>query len=127
MKLCFPVESYNGLESEVYNHFGSAPIFVVFDTEAKTIDTINNQDLGHTHGMCSPLKALDGEKVDTIIVGGIGAGAISQLNNMGIRVYRASQGTIQTNIELFEHNTMSEISIDQACAGHDGHDGGCAH
>ncbi len=58
MKICFPVELDKGLESEVYGHFGSAPVFVVFDTEAKSISTINNQDLGHTHGMCNPLKAL---------------------------------------------------------------------
>ena len=63
MKICFPVESDKGLDSEVFGHFGSAPIFVVIDTEANSIDTINNQDLGHAHGMCSPLKTLDG-KVD---------------------------------------------------------------
>ena len=124
MKICFPVESDQGLESEVYGHFGSASVFVVFDTEAKSIDTINNQDLGHVHGMCSPLKALDGKKVDAIVVGGIGAGAINKLNNMSIKVYRAAQGTVQVNIELFENNTLSEISIDQACGGHAG---GCGN
>ena len=45
MKICFPVESDKGLDSEVFGHFGSAPIFVVFDTETKSTDTINNQDL----------------------------------------------------------------------------------
>ncbi len=124
MKVCFPVESDKGLESEVYSHFGSAPIFIVFDTETKSIDTINNQNLGHAHGMCSPLKALDGKKVDAIVVGGIGAGAINKLNDMGIKVYNATQGTVHANIELFENNTMSEISIDKACGGHAG---GCAH
>ena len=67
MKVCFPVESDKGLDSEVYDHFGSAPVFVVFDTEIKSINTINNQDLGHVHGKCSPLKALDGKMVDAIV------------------------------------------------------------
>jgi predicted Fe-Mo cluster-binding NifX family protein len=124
MKLCFPVEVDKGLESEVYGHFGSAPFFVVFDTEAKSIDSIENQNLGHEHGMCSPLKALDGKSVDAIVVGGIGAGAINKLNQMGIKVYRAYQGTVQLNIEQFENNTMPEITIDQACGGHGG---GCGH
>ena len=124
MKICFPVESDKGLESEVYGHFGSAPVFIVFDAESKSIDTINNQDLGHSHGKCNPLKALDGKKVDAIIVGGIGAGAINKLNNMGIKVYRAAQGTVKANIEIFENSTMSEISIDQTCGGHAG---GCSH
>jgi predicted Fe-Mo cluster-binding NifX family protein len=124
MKICFPVESDKGLDSDVYNHFGSAPIFVVFDTETKSIDTINNRDLGHAHGMCSPLKALDGKMVDAIVVGGIGAGAINKLNDMGIKVYRATQGTVQANIGIFESSKMDEITIEHACGGHAG---GCGH
>jgi predicted Fe-Mo cluster-binding NifX family protein len=124
MKICFPVESDKGLDSEVFGHFGSAPLFVVFDTQAKSINTINNQDLGHVHGMCNPLKALDGKMVDIIIVGGIGAGAITKLNEMGIKVYKASKGNVQDNIKLFENNTMSEMTLKHTCGGHDG---GCGH
>ena len=124
MKICFPVESNKGLNSEVFGHFGSAPIFIVFNTESKSIDTINNQDLNHTHGMCSPLKALDGKTIDAIVVGGIGAGAINKLNGMGIKVYRAIKGTVQDNIRLFENSTLSEITIEHACGGHAT---GCGH
>jgi len=124
MKICFSVESDQGLESEVCGHFGSAPVFIVFNTETKLIDTINNQDLGHSHGMCNPLKALGGEKVDAIVVGGIGAGAINKLNILGIKVFRATQGTVQDNIELFNNNIMPEFTIDHACGGHGG---GCGH
>ncbi len=124
MKICFPVELDNGLDSEIFGHFGSAPHFVVFDTDVKSVSTINNQDLGHVHGMCNPLKALNGKMVDAIIVGGIGAGAINKLNEMGMKVYKASKGTIQDNIELFEKNTMSEMTLKQTCGGHTG---GCAH
>lgn len=124
MKICFPVESDKGLDSKIYGHFGSAPIFVIFDTETKLIDTINNQDLNHTHGMCSPLKALNGKMIDAIVVGGIGAGAINKLNSMGIKVYKASLGTIEYNIETFEANTISEITAENACGGHTG---GCEH
>jgi len=120
MKICFPVESDKGLESEVYGHFGSAPVFVIYDTEEKSIDTIHNQNLGHEHGMCNPLKALDGKIVDAIVVGGIGAGAISKLNTMGIKVFRDAQGNVQSNIALFESSKRVEISIDQACGGHAG-------
>jgi predicted Fe-Mo cluster-binding NifX family protein len=124
MKICFPVESDKGLDSEVFGHFGSAPIFVVFDTETKSTDTINNQDLGHVHGMCSPLKALGGKIVDIIIVGGIGVGAINKLGEMGIKVYRASKGTVRDNIGLFESKTISEITVEHACGGHAGE---CGH
>ena len=35
MKICFPVEKDEGIESQVYNHFGSAPVFIMVDTEGK--------------------------------------------------------------------------------------------
>ena len=127
MKICFPVEIDKGLESEVFGHFGSAPVFVVFDTSTKSTDTIDNQDLGHVHGMCNPLKALNGKMVDAIVVGGIGAGAITKLNEMGIKAYKASSGGIQANLELFEKNELSEMTVKHACGGHDGPDGLCAH
>jgi predicted Fe-Mo cluster-binding NifX family protein len=78
MKICFPVDSDKGLGSEVFGHFGSAPCFVVFDTEKPFISIINNQNLEHVHGKCNPLKALDGEMVDCIIVGGLGEGGINR-------------------------------------------------
>jgi len=120
MKLCFPIESDNGLASVVYNHFGSAPLFILFDTDKHTMDTIDNHNLGHAHGMCSPIQALNGKYVDAIIVGGIGAGAINKLNAMGIKVFRASEDTVQKNIELFNDNSLPEIRIDDACRQHDG-------
>jgi len=124
MKLCFPVESDKGLESKVYGHFGTAPVFIVIDTETNTSETINNQDLGHVHGMCNPIKALNGKIVDAVIVGGIGAGAINKLHAMGIKVYRACEGTARDNMDSFKNNTMQEMSIGQICSGHAG---GCGH
>ena len=123
MKLCFPVKIDNGLESMVFNHFGSSPLFIVFDSESNETSLINNQDLGHVHGKCNPFKALNGEIVDVIIVGGIGAGAIRKLNSMGIKVYRAIEDTINKNIELFDNNSLAELSIDDACT----HHGDCDH
>ncbi len=33
MKICFPTMNLEGLESRVYEHFGSAPGFVIVDSE----------------------------------------------------------------------------------------------
>jgi predicted Fe-Mo cluster-binding NifX family protein len=121
MKLCFPIESENGLKSVIYTHFGSAPMFIIYDTETNTTNTINNQNLGHEHGMCSPLKALNGKSIDAIVVGGIGAGAIGKLTAMGIKVFKANEGTILENVELFKYNSLPEITINDACRQH----GGC--
>ncbi len=123
MKLCFPVENDNGMDSMVYGHFGSAPMFLTYNSETKELDRINNRDQDHVHGMCSPIQALNGNIVDAIVVGGIGAGAIKKLNTMGIKVFQADENTIQYNIELFNNNSLPEIKINDACNQH----GGCGH
>jgi predicted Fe-Mo cluster-binding NifX family protein len=126
MKICFPVEKDEGLGSTVYSHFGSSPIFVVVDVDANNITTINNRDQHHAHGACNPMKALDNQKIDAIVVGGIGAGALNGLNRMGIKVHRSQAATIQENIAMFKNRTLPELKPEQCCGGHS-HDGGCAH
>jgi predicted Fe-Mo cluster-binding NifX family protein len=125
MKICFPTENLSALDSVVYSHFGSAPGFVIVDTESKEVKEITNGDLHHSHGMCRPLKALGGSEVDAIAVGGIGAGALMNLQMQGIKVYRVTTGTVGENIVSLLNGDLQEFSAGFTCAGHAG--GGCAH
>ena len=124
MKVCFPVLKAEGMESIVYGHFGSAKAFVVVDTETKSVATIKNKDEHHAHGMCNPLRAFDGSKIDVIVVAGIGAGALMKLKNSGIRVYRALTQSVKENVELLFSKQLPEFSMNHTCAGHKG---GCGH
>jgi len=120
MKVGFAVQSDEGLESRVYNHFGSAPLFVVVETGAAKVQTIQNQDLNHSHGACSPMKALGGQKIDALIVGGIGGGALMRLNAMGVKVFAAEAQTIRENLDLLSRNRLPELSMNNACQAHQG-------
>jgi len=122
MKVCFPVKSNEGISSIPYNHFGSAPEFVICDLESNDVKTIGNGDLGHEHGKCQPIKALSGEVVDAVIVGGIGKGAIVKLNSMGIKVYQAIEGNIEENINSLKNGELKEFDSNHTC----NHDG-CSH
>ena len=126
MKLCFPVERPEGLQSRVYGHFGSAPAFVIVDTETSRVDAVTNRDQHHQHGRCSPLKALDGHAVDAVVVGGIGRGALTGLSRAGIRVFAAHPGTVAENLSLWEKGHLPAWDPDQVCGGH-GQGHGCAH
>ena len=126
MKICFPVEKDEGFDSNVYNHFGSAPIFMVVDTETNSLRTISNRDQHHAHGACNPMKALDNQHVDAIVVGGIGAGALTRLNQMGISVHRSLGVTVRSNLELFVSRRLPQLTMQGCCGGHS-KDGGCAH
>jgi len=123
MKVCIPVEEYRGLDSNVYGHFGSAPVFALVDTETLAIEPLNNRDEHHQHGACSPLKAIGGRQVNAVIVGGIGAGAIRGLNAAGIDVFRYVGGTAADAVQQFNAGTLPALTAQHACGGHAaGHD-----
>ncbi len=125
MKISFPAEHDQGIDSRVYNHFGSAPLFIIVDTETNAVIAVSNGDQHHAHGACNPLKALENREIHAVIVGGIGAGALSRLNQAGVRVYRAQLPTIKENIPLLQAGQLSEFTLQAACGGHG--KGNCAH
>lgn len=126
MKVCFPVQQDEGINSKVYGHFGSAPLFIVVDTDTNSVSTIQNGDREHVHGACNPMKALNNQKIEAVVVAGIGAGALSRLNQLGIHVYRALSENIGENVLLFASNRLPELTPEGCCAGH-GPKTGCAH
>jgi predicted Fe-Mo cluster-binding NifX family protein len=126
MKVCFPVEKADGMESLVYGHFGSAPVFIVIETDNNAVMTISNKDQHHEHGACNPLKALNNEKVDAIVVGGIGMGALSKLNQLGIKVFQSKASTIRENMKMMKSEELPAFTPQQCCSGHS-HIGGCSH
>jgi predicted Fe-Mo cluster-binding NifX family protein len=124
MKAGFAIEWNEGLESAVYGHFGSAPAFIIVDTDLNEVSALNNTNAHHEHGACNPIMALGGNQIDAIVVGGIGAGAIMKLNSMGIKVYRAGAVTVKENIALLKENRLQEVSINDSCRQHGGE---CSH
>ena len=124
MKLCFPVNQISDLESEVYGHFGSAPAFVIVDSDTLQFRVAHNTDRHHAHGMCNPVGALDGQGVDGVIVGGIGGGALMKLNRAGISVYKAMAKTVRENIEIFSSKGLPQFQPGHVCGGHAGT---CSH
>jgi predicted Fe-Mo cluster-binding NifX family protein len=126
MKVCFPVAENQGLASQVFNHFGSAPEFVIVDMITSEFESVGNSDKVHEHGACNPVAGLGGRHVDAIIVGGIGGGALHKLNTAGIRAFKAQGGTISENIDLLKLGTLQEYLPGHTCGGH-GHGHGCSH
>jgi predicted Fe-Mo cluster-binding NifX family protein len=126
MKICFAVERDEGMDSAVYGHFGSAPAFVMVDTDSKSVTTVGNRDMVHVHGACNPIMALGGHSVDAVVVGGIGAGALNRLNAEGIQVYASVAPTIAENVDLLKEGRLPALTLRNSCAGHQG-GGGCGH
>ncbi|MFZ2640244.1 MAG: NifB/NifX family molybdenum-iron cluster-binding protein [Verrucomicrobiia bacterium] len=125
MKLCIPVAADEGLNSVVYGHFGSAPLFVLVDSETMTVEPLANRDQTHVHGACNPLRALAGRQVDAVIVGGIGPGAVNGLQRAGIAVYQSPAQTLTEAVAQFNQGRLPKIGLENACAHHG--EGDCHH
>ncbi len=120
MNLCIPIEQDAGVESFVCAHFGSAPAFLLVDTESGACRAIVNRNQHHGHGMCAPLASLQGEAIDGMVVGGIGMGALNKLRAANIAVYRAEHDTVAETLVAFKAGQLRLVEPGMACQ-HHGH------
>jgi predicted Fe-Mo cluster-binding NifX family protein len=128
MKLCFPVAQDQGLESTLYGHFASAPMFMVVDTDTNEFKSIANCDELAPEAGCDPFKALVGKSVDGVVVGGVGDGFLELLNMMGLRVFQAQSASIKESVELFRQDALELVKMmDSANAGRCGDDEESSH
>ena len=118
MNICIPITEDRGLASPVCQHFGSAPIFLVVDTEAGTWRAIPNSNQHHGHGMCMPLQSLQGEHMDAMVVGGIGMGALSKLNAARVVVYISEHATVGEVVAACKAGSLKLMQPGMACAHH---------
>jgi predicted Fe-Mo cluster-binding NifX family protein len=109
MKLGFPVISDEGMESRIYGHFASAPMFLSVDTESGQMIAFENIDQENPQAGCNPFKALVGSRIDSMIVDGVGDGFIELLNLLGMSVYQAESENIRENVELFAKDALSQL------------------
>ena len=122
MKICIPVIEDKALDSAVCAHFGSAPLFLIADTESLSCKTVINTNQHHSHGMCQPLAVLANEQFDGIVVGGIGAGALAKLQAANIKVFKTEYVSVQETLAAFRSEKLKEIDVQSACNHHN-----CGH
>ncbi|HLE00013.1 MAG TPA: NifB/NifX family molybdenum-iron cluster-binding protein [Bdellovibrionota bacterium] len=125
MNICIPIDSDQGLLSRVCQHFGSAPAFLILDADSLQYTTIINTKQHHGHGGCHPLAVLSGQNIQSLVVSGIGMGALQKCQAAKIRVYRSTTGTVQDIVKAFKSGTLSEVSLEDACAHHGETHGHC--
>ncbi len=118
MKICIPVTEDNGTASPVSPHFGSAPVFMIVDTDSGACRAVPNRNAHHSHATCMPLASLAGESVEGMVVGGIGMGALAKLGASGVLVFRSEHATVEETVAAFRAGSLETMSQDKACAHH---------
>jgi predicted Fe-Mo cluster-binding NifX family protein len=117
MNACIPVSKDRGLESPLYPHFGSAPVFLLVDTETRACRAIANPAFEREHGRCHPLDLLGDEKVDIFVVSGIGAGALDRLAAARIPVYHTARGTVGEALEAIAKGALPPVLPEKPAGG----------
>lgn len=123
MRIGIPIEEDRGQDSPICAHFGGAPAFLVVDTEQDTYESISNAHEHEAHGQCVPVDLLGEQKLDVMLVSGIGRGAMMKLGALGVRIYRAQGETARDSVRALLTQLPPELGADHACEGHD--HGGC--
>lgn len=118
MNICIPVDEDRGPQSQVCAHFGSAPAFVIVNTDNGSCRAILNKNQHHGHGMCTPLQSLHGEQIDGMVVVGIGMGALNKLTAANIQVFVSDLATVAETIVAFKAGTLRHMQPNMACATH---------
>lgn len=95
---------------EVYQHFGHTEQFKIYVTEEKEILSSEIVDTnGSGHGALAGM--LSGQKVDTLICGGIGQGAKDALAQAGISLYGGVTGGADAAVKAFWKETFLIIRM----------------
>lgn len=124
MKICIPSMDDKGLESTVSDHFGRAPYFTLVDTESNELEIMANPDCHEGGGgehSCHHSGHLKARKVDAVITGGMGRGALAGLNQAGIRVMVAGSGKVADMVRSVQDGSARDLVPEQVCGGGAGH------
>jgi predicted Fe-Mo cluster-binding NifX family protein len=112
MKVCFPIQNNEGIESLVYKHFGSAPEFLIVNTELQTAQLLNDLDPQQVHRAVIVIGGLD---IDAVVVNKMGSKALTKLNAGGIKVYRRLTQSVKDNLALLQQNRLPELTFELSC------------
>ena len=69
------------------DHFGSASIFMIYETEHGGYEFVCQEKFPHLHGSCQPLDFFQKSSVDAVICCNIGARALEKLNHINIKIF----------------------------------------
>lgn len=105
---------------KIFQHFGHCESFKIYESDGKTITSSNVVSAaGSGHGALAVFLKQHG--VDTLICGGIGAGARQALAAQGIRLYPGVTGDADESAAALLNGTLI-FNPDTMCNHH--HEGG---
>jgi predicted Fe-Mo cluster-binding NifX family protein len=121
MKICMPVLSSDGKNSQIFGHFGSAPFFAIYDSSSDTVTIVNNGVGEHEHGQCMPVNAIQNTGAQAVICKGMGMRAANLLIAAGITPYMVDAETVNEAIQKYNNHDIVVLDASRACQHHGCH------
>lgn len=103
----------------INQHFGKSESFVIVtieDDNIISIKEISSVEFTHQHKGLADLLSAHGTTL--VITGGIGDGAISGLQQNGLKVIKGASGEYKKAIEEYIHGTLQDRDV--TCNNHHG-------
>lgn len=97
----------NHLNSSVAKRFGHARYFILYNTETKSFETVENLEHDHHH---KKLYMLIEKGVQAFIVSNIGPHAFNVISKSGKKVYLARNMSVQEAIEKFMKDELQQLN-----------------
>ena len=117
LRVAIPVSTYEGISSEVNQHFAKAPYFCVVEIVEKTVMTVESvRNPGSTaekkRGLLAVESLIAGKGIDAVIAADIGRGAFSVFQSELVAVYElpAGMGDVESIIESFIQSELKRIT-----------------
>lgn len=119
-RIAIPSNGEGGLKGTRAGHFGHCDVFTFVDVEngeIKEVTTLSN--LEHAQGGCMvPVNLLADNRVNALVVGGIGMRPLMGFRQVGIDVFHDDQRTdIEPVVMDLIQDKLTEITNDQVCGG----------
>jgi len=120
VRIAVPSEGQGGLDGLRAGHFGHCDVFTLVDFEdgeIKQVSILANKE--HVQGGCMvPVQLLAENRVQRLVVGGIGMRPLMGFKQVGIDVYYdGERRDIRPVVEDMIAGTLLMIGDDQVCGG----------
>ena len=113
MKIAIPVKT-NNQNTEIDARFGRANYFMIFDSNTKNYNFIDNSqsvNSGHGAGISAANKIVNNvESIDIIISPALGPKAFDVLKMANIKILKSQNVSIEENINLALNNQLTEMT-----------------
>jgi len=119
-RIAVPSMENGGIDGQRAGHFGHCDVFTLIDVEEggiKNISILPNKE--HVQGGCMvPVNLLADNKVNALVVGGIGMRPLMGFGQVGIEVYYdGERHDIKPVVEDLIAGKLQKIAEDQVCGG----------